>query len=203
MRDAIKADLVKTYDRHAAERDERDIAVWRLAELDRFATLLQQQQKRIVLEIGAGTGLESEFFLAQGFNIISTDQSSGMVKFCREKGLSAVLMDFYHPGFASAQFDAIWAFNCLLHVPKKYLPAVLRKIKAILKPDGLFYVALWGGTEFEGLWEDDPYIPKRFFSFYPDNQIQTVMAETFEIIEFRPVDVEGRELHIQAMILRK
>lgn len=202
MRDELKRDLVKTYNRHAAERDEREIVGWRITELDRFITLLQQQHKRTVLEIGAGTGLESQYFLAQGFNVTSTDQSPGMVKFCREKGLSAVLMDFYHPGFVQSQFDAILAFNCLLHVPKKDLPTVLSGIKAILKPDGLFYAVVWGGTDFEGGWESDPYTPKRFFSFYPDDQIQVVMAEIFEIIEFKPIVISGRELHIQAMILR-
>jgi SAM-dependent methyltransferase len=203
VRDEIKRDLVKTYNRHAAQRDDREIVDWRVAELDQFAGLLQQQRKKTVLEIGAGTGLESQFFLAQGFNITSTDQSPEMVKFCRDKGLSAVLMDFYHLSFAQAQFDAVWGFNCLLHVPKKDLPVVLKGIEAVLKPEGLLYAAVWGGTDFEGVWEDDPYIPKRFFSFYPDEQIQVVMSEVFEVIEFKPVAIEGRELHIQSMILRK
>jgi SAM-dependent methyltransferase len=203
VRDQLKRDLIRTYNRHAAQRDERKIVDWRIAELDRFATLLQQQHKRTVLEIGAGTGIESQIFLSKGFNITSTDQSPGMVKLCHGKGLPAVQMDFYHPGFAYQQFDAIWAFNCLLHVPQKDLLPVLNGIKTILKSDGLFYAAVWGGTDFEGLWEDDPYTPKRFFSFYPDDQIQAVITEVFEIVDFSPISFEGRELHIQTMILRK
>ena len=88
-------------------------------------------------------------------------------------------------------------------MPKRELPEVLQGIKAVLKPTGLFYLGLWGGRESEGVWEDDAYTPKRFFSFYPDEQIQTVVANFFEILDFKAMTVEGVELHFQSMILRK
>jgi SAM-dependent methyltransferase len=121
----------------------------------------------------------------------------------RDHLITIFIMDFYHLGFREASFDAIWALNCLLHVSKKDLRKVLQGIKTVLKPRGLFYLGMWGGIEFEGVWENDSYIPQRFFAFYPDQRLQAVVADFFEVLYFRPISIEGRELHFQSMILGK
>jgi SAM-dependent methyltransferase len=203
MKPEFKTNLVETYNHHARERDKREIKPWKIQELERFVDILKDKQKRTLLEIGAGTGQYSRLVQERGFDVVSTDGSPGMVKLCREKGLLALVMDFYNLGFPDEHFEAIWAQNCLLHVPKKELPDVLRGIKTILKPKGLIYLGLWGGIEFEGVWESDSYTPKRFFSFYPDQQVQEEVANFFEIVYFKPIFVAGMELHFQSMILRK
>ena len=88
---------------------------------------------------------------------------------CRQKGLKAFERDFLHLGFPPASFDAVYAINCLLHVPKRELPAVLAAIRLVLKPGGLFFLGLWGGVDSEHIWEGDTYEPKRFFSLYTDD----------------------------------
>lgn len=203
MNSELKNSLVKTYNRHARERDTKALADWKIRERERFAAMLKDQRQRSILEIGAGTGQMSQFFSEMHFDATCTDQSPEMVRLCGEKNLHALLMDFYHLGFAQAHFDAVWALNCLLHAPKKEFPSVLNEICRVLKPGGLFYLGLWGGTDFEGIWEDDPYEPKRFYSFFTDQKIQAVVAEFFEIVDFQTIAVEGMEFHFQAMILRK
>jgi SAM-dependent methyltransferase len=203
MNPELKNNLVKTYDRYADDRDKREIAPWKIQEQDHFITILKEKQKKTLLEIGAGTGNDSALFQDRGFAVMSTDMSPEMVRFCREKGLSAFIMDFYHLGFREASFDAIWALNCLLHVSKEDLREVLQGIKTVLKPRGLFYLGVWGGIEFEGVWKDDSYTPQRFFAFYPDQRLQAVVADFFEVLYFRPIFIEGRELHFQSMILGK
>jgi ubiquinone/menaquinone biosynthesis C-methylase UbiE len=199
----LKTNLVKAYNRYADDRDKREIDAWKIQERDHFVTLLKEQQKRTLLEIGAGTGKDSQSFQESGFEVVCTDGALGMVKLCRKKGLTALVTDFYNLGFTEESFDAIWALNCLLHVPKKELPAVLRGIRSVLKPMGLFYMGVWGGTESEGVWDSDSYTPKRFFSLYPDQQIQTVVADLFEVFYFKAVSFENLELHFQSMILEK
>ena len=203
MEPEFKTKLVETYNRYAGERDKHQIVDWKIKEWANFVALLQEKQKRSILEIGAGPGKDSRFFRESGFEVISTDSSPAMVKLCRQKNLAAIVADFYNPGFAAEQFEAIWALNCLLHVPKKDLPSVLQGLKAVLKPTGLFYLGSYGGYDFEGIWPDDPYTPQRFYSFYPDQQIQAIAAEFFELLYFKAIFVEGRGFHFQSMILKK
>ncbi len=51
------------------------------------------------------------------------------------------------------------------------LRGVLARVSRIVKPDGLFYVGLYGGREFEGAWDEDYYEPKRFFCHYLDGDL--------------------------------
>jgi hypothetical protein len=80
---------------------------------------------------------------------------------------------------------------------------VLKGIRAVLKPKGLFYMGVYGGPESEGIWEDDTYTPKRFFSFYPDERIQKIVSDFFEIFYFKAIPLEEGRPHFQSMILRK
>ena len=101
-------------------------------------------------------------------------------------------------------FDAVFALNCLLHVPKKDLPQVLQAIRTLLKPDGLFYLGLYGGKEYEGTWPEDEYEPKRFFSFHTDDQIRKVVTGLFKLLYFKCIPLEGeRDFHFQSLILRR
>ena len=203
MDNGIRADLVKAHDRYAEDRDTRKIADWKIQERAYFLKLLKEEQKRMLLEIGAGTGKDSRFFKDNGLKVISTDISSKMVRLCQQKRLSAFLMDFFNLGFHEEIFDAIWALNCLLHIPKKELSEVLQGIQDVLKPTGLFYIGVYGGNEFEGIWQEDFYTPKRFFSFYPDHQIQEVVSNFFEILYFKVIPLEKGKAHFQSMILRR
>jgi len=201
MDGVIGANLVEAYDRYAEDRDSRKLADWKIQERAHFLALLQEKRKKTLLEIGAGTGKDSRFFKDNGLEVIATDISSEMAKLCWQKKISALLMDFCNLGFIEESFDAIWALNCLLHVPKKELPEVLQGIQDVLKAGGLFYMGVYGGSEFEGIWQEDYYIPHRFFSFYPDQQIQKVVADFFEILYFKAIPV--KEARFQSMILRK
>ena len=67
-----------------------------------------------------------------------------MVERCRAKGIEAHVMDFLHLDFPAGSFDAVFAMNCLLHVPNQDLPAVLAAVRSI-RPGGLFFVGVYGG----------------------------------------------------------
>lgn len=59
--------------------------------------------------------------------VVATDLSPAMVGFCRQKGLDAHVMDFLHLDFPAGSFDAVYALNCLLHVPNADLPECWRR----------------------------------------------------------------------------
>lgn len=114
-------------------------------------------------------------------------------------------MSFYNLNFPDQHFDSIWALNCLLHVPKDDIKDVLNELKRVLKPSGLFYLGVYGGENSEGIWKEDHYTPKRFFSFYDDESLEELLSEIFLIEYFEVVSKEivGGKYHFQSVISRK
>lgn len=201
----IADSLRQSYNQTAAQRDQTEITGWKAAERGEFLKRLQEEKKETLLEIGAGPGRDSKFFQDNGLTVTCTDLSPEMVRLCQAKGLDAHVMDFAHLDFPIHSFDALFALNCLLHVPKADLPAILHLLHSLLKPDGLFYMGVYGGLDSEGLWEDDLHEPKRFFSFYTDEQIEEVVSKLFTVLSFKRIIVEQDALqrpHFQSMILR-
>lgn len=156
-----------------------------------------------LLDVGAGAGQQSEFLKSRGIDVHCIDSSIEMVNCCRSKGLSASVMDFYNIEFSKESFDAIWSMNALLHIPKKSLHIVLNSIKKVLKPNGLFYLGIYGGYDSEGIWKEDPYTPNRFFSFFTHDDVQRVIEKYFEIKHFKIVEMPSMTTDFQSMILRK
>lgn len=204
MYDQVITNLLEFYNSDVERRDNREYPAWKREERQHFLSLLQQEGKNSLLEIGAGTGRDSQFFQQHGLKVTSTDLSPEMVKSCQQKGLTAYVMDFLHLDFPPGSFDAIYSFNCLLHVPVLNLPTVLQKIQGLLKPAGLFYLGVYGGIEREGARPDDPNEPKRFFSFHTDEYMQEATRQFFTLLYFKRVHLEGEgDLHFQSMILRR
>lgn len=203
MDNQIKEELKESYDTNTKLRDDSKMALWKVSEMNKFIFYLEAIVQLRLLDIGSGPGHHSKYFTDKGLKVICTDISSNMVRACREKGLEAYVMDFYSLDFGEERFDAVWSMNCLLHVPKSSLVSVLNNIKKILKPGGYFYMGVYGGYDFEGVWEGDPYTPNRFFSFYENEEIKKVVSREFEIINFEIVPMEGKKEEYQSIILRK
>jgi len=200
----FKNNLVESYNKYAQERDAHKKEVWKIEERATFLALLQSKEKRSLLEIGAGTGHDSKFFQDTGLVVTCIDLSPEMIKLCQQKGLSAQVMDMTNLEFHPNSFDAVYALNSLLHIPKADFRTVLKNVKKVLKPSGLFYLGVYGSdVESEGIREQDTYNPKRFFSFYTDENIQKITSEIFELQSFKEIPTSGNELHFQSLILEK
>ncbi len=196
--------LRSTYDKTAQDRDAVKASAWKVEERRRFLDMLQAAKKKTLLELGAGPGRDALFFKRNGLEVTVTDLSPEMVRLCRAKGLRAQVMDFMALDFPEASFDAVFALNSLLHTPKKDLPDVLKGVRRVLKPGGLFYLGVYGGHDFEGVWPDDPLEPKRFFAYYTDRDLLKRVGRAFETVYFRQVQTErGVGFHFQSLVLRK
>ncbi|MEZ4618632.1 MAG: class I SAM-dependent methyltransferase [Caldilineaceae bacterium] len=204
MNPALLHDLQTAYDKMVMAREGKTFYSWKAAERARFLAMVQTEGKATVLEIGAGTGRDSLFFQEQGMAVSCVDLSPAMVERCRSKGLDAHIVGFaeldHH--FAADRFDAVYAVNCLLHVPKPDLKPILRKIWTILAPGGLFYWGQYGGVDQEGVWEGDNYSPKRFFARYTDEQFQALPHGIFTTEAFCVIP-KSEESHFHSLILRK
>ena len=200
----FKNNLIESYNKHAQERDTYKKEAWKIEERANFLALLQSKNKRSLLEMGAGPGHDSKFFQDMGLNVACIDLSPEMVKLCQQKGLSAQVMDMTSLDFPPDSFDAAYALNSLLHIPKADFRIVLGNVRKVLKPSGLFYLGVYGSDEeSEGVWEQDAYNPKRFFSFHTDEGIQKTTSEVFKLLYFKHIPVEGSRTHFQSLILEK
>lgn len=193
--------LRNAYDGSAARHDALPKTDWKLAERDVFLDRLRAEGKTRLLEIGAGPGHDSLFFQEQGLEVVATDLAPAMVERCRAKGLEAHVMDFLHLDFPPASFDAVYALNCLLHVPNDDLPAVLAGIRELLKPGGLFFLGVYGSEPFEGIFTKDWHDPPRFYSFRSDEQIQAFAGALFELVDFHVREFD-EEFRFQSLLLR-
>ena len=197
-----REDLQKAYDRNAALRDASESASWKLGERQSFFELLRDRGARSLLEIGPGPGSTAAWFRDQGLAVACADLSPENVRLCRDKDLTAEVMDATSLEFPDASFDAVYTMNCLLHLSKSELPSALREMRRVLRPGGLAYVGMYGGRDHEGVWEGDDYDPKRFFSFHTDEAILDAVRAEFEVLSFERIELAPEaDLHFQSMIL--
>jgi SAM-dependent methyltransferase len=75
----------------------------------------------------------------------------------------------------SAQFDAAWLAASLLHIPKAIVPQALVELRRLLKPNGLIYISVKGGSG--EVWQQDEG-GRRFFAYYEAPELQNILAST-------------------------
>ncbi len=118
-----------------------------------------------ILELGSGGGQDAAFMLGRGFDVSPTDGSPHLAAEA-EKLLNrpVVVMRFDQLDLV-AQFDAVWASACLLHVPRAELSDILGRVHRALKPNGHFWASYKSGTE-EGV---DGF--GRFYNYLDENAL--------------------------------
>jgi SAM-dependent methyltransferase len=202
--DELLDDLRAAYGAKVTERADKTISPWKVPVRAGFLQRLQQVGGTRLLEIGAGTGVHGSFFAEQGLEVVCTDLSPQMVEHCRSNGLTAHEMNFSELDFPPRSFDAVFAMNCLLHVPRADLPAVLASVARVLDAGGLFFWGQYGGHTHAGTWPEDRYEPKRFFSLLTDDDIRAVAGDVFDLLDFEVVPIaDNGPSHFQALTLKQ
>jgi len=207
---SIKENLRSFYNREAQLRDASEKKEWKLKVREDFLNLALSENKTTLLEIGAGTGQDSRFFMDSGLTVTATDLSAEMINKCREKSINAHELDYYNLSSLNQKYDCIWAMNTLLHTPKADLSAVLNEIDSVLNEDGLFYIGIYGSGEdsehdyFTDGFSDTP----RFYSFYSNNSLKAVLENHFQIVSFEQFEVDNKSnnfgiLIFQSIVMRK
>ncbi len=203
MNKTFKDDIKKYYNQDANRRNSKIIRTpWKAKVRKTFYTTVKQEGKKTLLELGAGTGFDSLFFMRKGLKVTAVDISDESIRKCREKGIEAYEMDFYNLTALNKKFDCIYALNTLLHVPKADLHKVLQEIDAVLDRDGLFYLGLYGGNDDEiNLVKSGVSDVPRFFTFYSEKYLKTVLNDYFQIVNFKTFPVGKNIFH--SFLLRK
>jgi cyclopropane fatty-acyl-phospholipid synthase-like methyltransferase len=204
---SFKENIKKYYNTEAKLRNSKSVKPdWKIQVREKFCVLINRENKKTLLELGAGAGYDSQYFAKNGLPVTAIDLSIEMVKNCKEKGIEAYEMDFYNLSALNKKFDCVYAINTLLHVPKIDLCHVLNEINLVLEKNGLFYMGLYGGkdTENEFVKSEISDAP-RFFALHSANYLKTTLEKYFEILDFETLDVgRGVDLDIfHSITMRK
>jgi cyclopropane fatty-acyl-phospholipid synthase-like methyltransferase len=203
--DNIKSNLRKYYDQDAVHRNAGKKQIWKIECRKSFCDMAIRENKKTLIELGAGTGHDSKFFVDNGFGVMAVDLSYEMVKLCREKGINAIEMDFYDISSIGQKFDCVWSMNSLLHVPKQDLHMVLHNINNVLNNGGLFFMGVYGGSDFENNFLNEPDQTPRFFSRFSKEKLTEALQRVFDIVQFEQIDIgiPGSGWEFQSIIMRK
>ena len=194
--------LIESYEKYADQRESGTTDGFKERERAEFLKLLKTERRKTLLEIGCGPGRDAQFFHNQGLHVLAVDNAPIMVKLTAEKGVTAQILDCYNLDQIDETFDAVYTLNCLLHIPKKDISHIFSLIATRLNGNGLMYLGLWGGENFEGILEQDTYEPKRFFSFWEAEALLEVVQQSFRLEYYRRLNPR-ESLTFNSIIARK
>lgn len=201
--EGYKRDLQHAYDGGATRRDRRIPEPWRLDLVDWFADRVHSQATASrILELGCGTGQLARRLIDAGLDVTAVDLSHANVERAVARAVPAVVTDFARMPFRTGSFTAAFAFNAMLHVPRKVLPRQFTEIRRVLSRDALLLVVTWGGRTADGPLPGEWLDPPRYFSLLDDGDFVTLPTPGFDRVETRLLhEHPSGELHPQVLLL--
>jgi SAM-dependent methyltransferase len=99
-----------------------------------------------ILDIGCSGGLHALELAKRGYSVTGIDKEMSAIELARRRSADAGLKaDFFAADLEKddltrlGSFDLVYSLgNVISHIPKKSLPAVLRKVRSCLEIDGIF-----------------------------------------------------------------
>ena len=114
---------------------------------ERFRKMLPVGSR--ILDFGCGSGRDTKYFLEKGYRVEATDGSSELCKLASAFTGIEVKKMLFQDLDARGKYEGIWACSSILHLSKKELLPVIRKMCDALKDNGVIYTSFKYG-DFEG-----------------------------------------------------
>jgi SAM-dependent methyltransferase len=161
--------------------------------LDRLVTRLPEGAR--VVELGCGNGTRETRMLAERFELTGVDLSVEQLRRARDRVPRATFVhaDLTDVIFPESSLDAVCAFYVLNHVPRELLPEVFERVRAWLRPGGLFLATL-GAGDLEG-WEGEWLGVPMFFSGHEPSKNRELLG-LVELIADEVVTIREPEGHV-------
>lgn len=136
-------------------------------------------EKSHLLDLGCGSGRDSDFFLKHHFEVTALDGCAALAKLAEDLIRHPVLVQRFQDIEFDDVFDGVWACASLLHCPKYEMIDVLQRVKQALKISGIFYASFKSGDK------ETCDNSGRFFNNYTVNQLSDLVDSIggFEIID--------------------
>ena len=169
-------DSIEYYDKNAVEYFEHTVDINMQSWWDLFTALIPEGGS--ILDLGCGSGRDSEYFMSCGFDVTAMDASEEMCDLASiHIGQDVLNLSFAEIDFNEV-FDGIWACASLVHVPGGEIDDIFAKVVNSLKKNGVLFMSFHYG-EFEG--ERDG----RYYKDYRTKTLKELIGrhENLEIID--------------------
>lgn len=177
-------DSIEYYNQNASDYFERTVDIDLQENWDRFTELLPEGGN--VLDLGCGSGRDSEYFISRGFDVTAMDASEEMCDLASiHIGQDVLKLTFDEIDFDEV-FDGIWACASLLHVPANHMDVIMDKVVKSLKNKGVLFMSFYYG-DYEGERNG------RYYTDYRTKAIKELIArhDELELIEVWKDEVSG------------
>lgn len=138
---------IEYYNKNADHFVQGTLAVDFTATQERF--LAKLSVGACILDFGCGSGRDTKYFLDKGYLVEATDGSAELCKRASEYTGIHVRQMLFEELDESEKYDGIWACSSILHLDKRALKDVMKKMAAALKANGVVYTSFKYG-DFEG-----------------------------------------------------
>ncbi len=156
---------------------------------------------KTVIDLGAGPGTHAHYFYERGLDVMCVDYSKEMLRRCANKGVKALLMDIEDFWMPDKTVDGIWMYSSLLHIKDENIPAVVRNLARMLKPNGVLGLAVREGEK-DGF-DTDPLGVKRWFNFFTDEEIRGHFSPYFDVVDYTRSEYGKGDVFLNYLFRRK
>ena len=127
-----------------------------------------------ILDFGCGSGRDTKYFISRGYDVYATDGSEELCKIASEYTGIQVKQMLFEELDEVEEYDGVWACASILHVAKKQLPDIIKKIAIATKKGGIVYTSFKYG-EFEGIRNG------RFFTYLTEESFEELLRKVPEL----------------------
>lgn len=138
---------IEYYNANAEQFVQGTLSVDFLLTQERFLTKLAIGA--CILDFGCGSGRDAKYFLDKGYQVEAIDGSEELCKMASGYTGIRVKQMLFEELDEFEKYDGIWACSSILHLEKRALKDVLKKMARALKANGIVYTSFKYG-DFEG-----------------------------------------------------
>ena len=127
-----------------------------------------------ILDFLCGSGRDTKYFISKGYDVDATDGSEELCKIASEYTGIKIKQMLFEELDEVELYDGVWACASILHVEKKQLPEILKKIATATKKGGVVYTSFKYG-EFEGIRNG------RFFTYLTEESFGEILRSVSDL----------------------
>jgi SAM-dependent methyltransferase len=147
----VTRDTISAYNRGFREFGEA-FEAFGFRDIHKSAIPFLPKTPGVVLDIGAGSGRDADWFAAQGWEVIAAEPAKAMREAAARRHASPLIrwIDDRLPGLEAVHrfaisFGLIWLSGVWMHVHPEERPRAMRKLATLLKPGGRIMLTLRHG----------------------------------------------------------
>lgn len=156
---------LREYYEHEAVSGRRGPATGRrLDALSEFVSLLGDEDRSSLLDVGAGPATDAAAFVDAGVRYLGVDLAVANARLAHGRGHLVIPSSLFDLPFRAGSFDAGWSMSTLMHVPLERLGRAMSEVVRPLRPGAPIAIGMWGGAERDLVTGPDAEGARRLFS---------------------------------------